>query len=71
VVEAFVVLQPGIEGGEVLTREHQELVKQAALHKYPRAVEYVDALPRTETGKLQRFRLRQLEEQRASERGTA
>jgi 2-aminobenzoate-CoA ligase len=72
VVKAFVVLRPGFEGGEALTRELQEHVKQAiAPYKYPRAVEYVDALPRTETGKLQRFRLRQLEEQRARERGSA
>ncbi len=70
VVKAFVVLRPGFEGGEALTRELQEHVKQAiAPYKYPRAVEYVDALPRTETGKLQRFRLRQLEEQRARARG--
>jgi 2-aminobenzoate-CoA ligase len=39
----------------------QDFVKQAiAPYKYPRAVEFLDALPRTETGKLQRFRLRQL-----------
>ena len=31
-----------------------------APYKYPRAIEFVDALPRTETGKLQRFRLREL-----------
>ena len=37
----------------------QEFVKaQLAPYKYPRRVEFVDALPRTETGKLQRFRLR-------------
>jgi 2-aminobenzoate-CoA ligase len=41
-------------------RELQEFVKaQIAPYKYPRRVEFVASLPRTETGKLQRFRLRQ------------
>ncbi len=63
------VLKPGAEPGDALTRALQDHVKQAiAPYKYPRAVEYVDSLPRTETGKLQRFRLRQMEEQRARER---
>ncbi len=70
VVKAFVVLKPGAEPGDALTRALQDHVKQAiAPYKYPRAIEYVDGLPRTETGKLQRFRLRQMEEQRARERG--
>jgi 2-aminobenzoate-CoA ligase len=68
VVKAFVVLKPGVEPGDVLTRALQDHVKrEIAPYKYPRAVEYVDGLPRTETGKLQRFRLRQMEEQRARE----
>jgi 2-aminobenzoate-CoA ligase len=70
IVKAFVVLKPGFAGGDALTRELQEYVKQAiAPYKYPRAIEYVESLPRTETGKLQRFRLRQMEEQRAKEQG--
>jgi 2-aminobenzoate-CoA ligase len=41
-------------------RELQDFVKQSvAPYKYPRAIEFRTALPRTETGKLQRFRLRQ------------
>jgi len=72
VVKAFIVLKPGYAACEALTRELQDYVKQAiAPYKYPRAVEYVDSLPRTETGKLQRFRLRQMEERRARERGDA
>ena len=71
IVKAFVVLKPGFAGGEVLARELQEYVKQAiAPYKYPRAIEFVESLPRTETGKLQRFRLRQMEEQRAKDRGS-
>jgi 2-aminobenzoate-CoA ligase len=47
-----------------MTRDLQEFVKRTiAPYKYPRAVAYIDALPRTETGKLQRFRLRQSEQQ--------
>jgi len=43
-----------------MKRALQEHVKRAiAPYKYPRAIEFLDALPRTETGKLQRFKLRQ------------
>jgi len=60
IVKAFVVLRSGMEGGETRVKELQEFVKaQIAPYKYPRAIEFVPALPRTETGKLQRFRLRQ------------
>ncbi len=60
IVKAVVVLREGHTPGEALARELQDFVKRTiAPYKYPRAVEFVDALPRTETGKLQRFRLRQ------------
>jgi len=59
IVKAFVVLKPGFRRGAPLAAELQEHVKKSiAPYKYPRAVEFVDALPRTETGKLQRFKLR-------------
>ena len=59
VVKAIIVLRPGFEAGETLARELQDFVKQSiAPYKYPRAIEFRTALPRTETGKLQRFRLR-------------
>lgn len=59
VVKAFVVLADGFEGGDVLADELQAFVKQQiAPYKYPRVVEFVSELPRTSTGKLQRFRLR-------------
>lgn len=59
IVKAFVVLREGHRGGEALIRELQDFVKQAiAPYKYPRAIEFRAQLPRTETGKLQRFRLR-------------
>jgi 2-aminobenzoate-CoA ligase len=59
-VTAFVVLRPGHAPGDAMTRELQDFVKQTiAPYKYPRRIEFCASLPRTETGKLQRFRLRQ------------
>ena len=59
IVKAYVVLKPGEQGSEEMKKALQEHVKSAiAPYKYPRAVEFVPALPRTETGKLQRFKLR-------------
>jgi 2-aminobenzoate-CoA ligase len=60
VVKAFIVLKPGEAGGDALAKALQDHVKATlAPFKYPRQVEFVDKLPRTETGKLQRFKLRQ------------
>lgn len=60
IIKAFVVLKPGFTAGAEMTRTLQDFVKQTvAPYKYPRAIEYRDALPRTDTGKLQRFRLKQ------------
>jgi 2-aminobenzoate-CoA ligase len=59
VVKAFVVLKPGHAGDAAMVEALQTHVKSTiAPYKYPRRIEFVDALPRTETGKLQRFRLR-------------
>jgi 2-aminobenzoate-CoA ligase len=63
VVAAYVVLRPGVAASEEMCATLQAYVKaEIAPYKYPRRVIFVDALPRTETGKLQRFRLRQLAE---------
>jgi 2-aminobenzoate-CoA ligase len=60
IVKAFVVLKEGTEQGEETVRELQDFVKaRIAPYKYPRAVEFVESLPRTENGKLQRFLLRE------------
>jgi 2-aminobenzoate-CoA ligase len=60
VVKAFVVLRDGVPGDDAKVREIQDFTKQQiAPYKYPRQVEFVSALPRTSTGKLQRFRLRE------------
>jgi 2-aminobenzoate-CoA ligase len=61
IVKAFCVLKPGHEGDAAMVKTLQEHVKASiAPFKYPREIQVVDSLPRTETGKLQRFRLRQL-----------
>jgi 2-aminobenzoate-CoA ligase len=61
IVKAYVVLASGVAAGDALTAELQDHVKNAiAPYKYPRAIEYVAQLPKTETGKLKRFALRQI-----------
>jgi len=63
-VKAFVVLKEGHGPSHALVVELQTFVKTSvAPYKYPRQIEFVTVLPRTETGKLQRFRLRQKEEE--------
>lgn len=58
-VKAFVVAAPGHVADVALAQALQDFVKQTiAPYKYPREIAFVAALPRTETGKLQRFRLR-------------
>jgi 2-aminobenzoate-CoA ligase len=60
VVKAFCVLKPGHAADAAMVKALQEHVKASiAPYKYPREIEFVTALPRTETGKLQRFKLRQ------------
>lgn len=59
IVKAFVVLHDGHVADASLVKELQDFVKQTvAPYKYPREIEFRSALPRTETGKLQRFRLK-------------
>ncbi|MEM5451264.1 AMP-binding protein [Paraburkholderia guartelaensis] len=61
VVKAFVVLRPGFSAGDALVAELQNFVKNAvAAYKYPRLIAFIDALPRTETGKLKRSALRSM-----------
>ncbi len=60
IVKAFVTLKPGHVGDAAMVKALQGFVKATiAPYKYPRAIEFMASLPRTETGKLQRFRLRQ------------
>ena len=61
IVKAFCVLKAGQQGDAALVKQLQDHVKASiAPFKYPREIEFVQALPRTETGKLQRFKLKQL-----------
>ena len=65
VIEAFVVLMPGINKDEGLTEDLQKWVKtNFAAHAYPRHITYIKELPKTPSGKIQRFVLR---EQRKNE----
>jgi 2-aminobenzoate-CoA ligase len=60
IVKAYVVLANGAEGGDAMAATLQEFVRsRIAPFKTPREIEFVEQLPRTETGKVQRFRLRQ------------
>jgi acyl-coenzyme A synthetase/AMP-(fatty) acid ligase len=59
VVRAVVVLQPGREPSDVLAGEIQDHVKaETAPYKYPRIVDFADALPKTPSGKIKRAQLR-------------
>ena len=59
IVKAFVILAPGYEGGPDLTIELQEHCKRVtAAYKYPREIQYVEALPKTISGKIRRIELR-------------
>jgi len=61
IVKAFCVLKPGHAADGAMVKALQDHVKATiAPFKYPREIEFLPSLPRTETGKLQRFRLRQL-----------
>jgi acetyl-CoA synthetase len=63
IVKAFIVLQPGNTASEKLVDEIQNHVKgRLAPYEYPREIEFIDALPMTTTGKVQRKELRKLEE---------
>jgi 2-aminobenzoate-CoA ligase len=60
IVKAFVVLKEGVQGSDDLVKNIQDLVKQSiAPYKYPRRIEFVESLPKTQTGKLQRRKLRE------------
>jgi 2-aminobenzoate-CoA ligase len=60
IVEAHVVLMPDVKGDADMVRSLQDHVKQTiAPYKYPRSVKFVAELPKTATGKMQRFRLKE------------
>ncbi|MHC3437469.1 acyl-CoA synthetase [Natrialbaceae archaeon A-gly3] len=68
IVKAYVVLNEGYDGNDELVEELQNLVKNTlAPYKYPRAVEFTDELPRTETGKIRRTELREQEREQLAQ----
>lgn len=72
IVKAFVVLRPGAVAGDALVRELQEHVRQVtAPYKYPRAIDFVEQIPKTVSGKLLRRVLRDAEYARQGRRAPA
>jgi 2-aminobenzoate-CoA ligase len=72
IVKAYVVLASGVTGDDELAAALQDHVKrEIAPYKYPRAIEFVAQLPKTETGKLKRFALRQMAQAGAASAGMA
>jgi len=68
VVKAYVVPSTGVQAGPALVQELQDFVKaRIAPYKYPRSIEFLEQLPKTATGKVQRYSLRR----RAEEQGSA
>ena len=64
IVKAYVVLKPDASADDAMARALQEHVKQSiAPYKYPRAIEFIASLPRTENGKVKLFRLKQLHDE--------
>jgi 2-aminobenzoate-CoA ligase len=72
IVKAYIVLTSGVTGDDALAAVLQDHVKrEIAPYKYPRAIEFVAQLPKTETGKLKRFALRQRAQAGAASAGMA
>ncbi|WP_423760288.1 acyl-CoA synthetase [Burkholderia sp. NLJ2] len=68
IVKAFVVLSKGFDGTPALAEELSLHVKRRlSAHAYPRAIDFVDALPKTPSGKIQRFVLRKMEAEKAAQ----
>lgn len=67
IIKSYVVLRKGYEGSDALVKEIQELVRERlSTHAFPREIEFVDQLPKTPSGKIQRFILRKQAEQEAA-----
>jgi len=65
IVKTFIILKTGFKPSDMLVREIQNHVKHVtAPYKYPRAIEFVEALPKTISGKIRRNKLREQEMKR-------
>jgi 2-aminobenzoate-CoA ligase len=72
IVKAYIVAAPGIEpDAELVTALQEHVKREIAPYKYPRAIEFVAQLPKTGTGKLQRFTLRQMAQAKGAASGMA
>jgi acetyl-CoA synthetase len=72
IVKAFVVLAAGVEPSDALAEELRQFVKRRlSAHAYPREIEFIDQLPKTPSGKLQRFILRNNETAKTSDNSGA
>jgi acetyl-CoA synthetase len=72
IVKAFVVLAAGVEPSDALAEELRQFVKRRlSAHAYPREIEFLDHLPKTPSGKLQRFILRNNEKAKAIDNSAA
>ena len=70
IIKAYVVCADNIKSGSDLVVELQDHVKRTiAPYKYPREVEFVNELPKTGTGKIQRFRLREMAHKEGAHNG--
>jgi acetyl-CoA synthetase len=59
IIKAYVVLKPRCEPSDVLADELKQLVRaRLSTHAFPREIEFIEALPKTPSGKIQRFVLR-------------
>lgn len=60
IIKAYVILKAGREGSPELAGELQQIVRErVGKHAFPRSIEFVAALPKTESGKIQRYLLRE------------
>ncbi|MFO8051205.1 MAG: acyl-CoA synthetase [Thermoplasmatota archaeon] len=68
IIKAFLILNEGYEAGDELKKDIQKFMKEnAAPYKYPREIEFVSELPKTQSGKIKRKQLRELESKRSKE----
>ena len=72
IVKAFIVLKPGYRPSESLIKDIQKHVKKVtAPYKYPREIEFVESLPKTISGKIKRYELREREAKRLLENNSS
>lgn len=67
IVKAFIVLRSGFEASDALKKEITEMTRnKLSKHNYPREIEFIEELPKTTTGKIQRMKLRELDREKTA-----